>query len=478
MHYRVAIIGAGTAGLSARREVARVTDDYVVIDDGVLGTTCARVGCMPSKVLIQVANDFHRRGAFAEQGIEGADQLRVDQPAVMRHVRALRDRFVRAVRADMTSWEDHLLRKRARFIDLNTLELTEPGAPTTRITADRIVIATGSTPILPRAWEPFRHRLFDTDTLFERESLPARLAVVGLGVIGLELGQALSRLGVQVVGVTIDDAYGGLSDPVVRAYAHGVFSAELPVHVSPVERLEEEGDQLVLHLADGTRLEVDAALLTMGRRPQLASLGVSELVPTERGLPAFAQNTFRVEGAPWYIVGDANARRPLLHEAADEGRIAGYNAARDTDHCFQPRTSLTVTFSEPNIAMVGESHRQLEARGADFVTGSVSFEGQGRAIVKLAESGLLHVYAERGSGKLLGAELIAPDGEHLAHMLSWAISAGASARDVLAFPFYHPTIEEGLRTALRAAARLASDDDPSLEVLRCGDAMEALRADR
>ena len=220
-NYDVAIVGAGTAGLSARREVAKVTDNYVVIDDGPLGTTCARVGCMPSKVLIQVATDFHRRHALAQQGILGSEGLGVDFSGVMAHVRSLRDLFVRSVLADMKGWEDHLVRKRARFVDLHTLDLGDA-----RITANRVVLATGSSPIIPEPWQPFRH-------------LPARhgrvlrtgnAAPAGGGhrawVIGLELGQALSRLGMEVVGVTLNKAFGGLSDPQVQEHASAVFGGE------------------------------------------------------------------------------------------------------------------------------------------------------------------------------------------------------------------------------------------------------------
>lgn len=95
--YDVVIIGAGTAGLSARKVVSKYTQNYVVIDDGILGTTCARVGCMPSKAFIQVANDFHRRNSFQEIGIAGSEVLKVDSEKVMSHTRKLRDRFVRSV---------------------------------------------------------------------------------------------------------------------------------------------------------------------------------------------------------------------------------------------------------------------------------------------------------------------------------------------------------------------------------------------
>ena len=471
-NYDVAIIGAGSSGLSARREVARLTDSYVVIDDGELGTTCARVGCMPSKVLIQVAEDFHRRGQFDAVGITGAEGLAVDSTRVMSHVRSLRDRFVRGVMDDMESWVgEHLLRKRARFVDHNTLDLGNE-----KIRAERIVIATGSTPIIPGPWQPFRKYLADTDQFFELEKLPARMGIVGLGVIGLELGLALARLGVEVEAVTLDKAFGGLTDPRLQDYCFEQFKKEMPIHLQAVTGLNEDDGQLQIQLEDGQTLSVDSALVTMGRRPNLSGLGIEELgIPTDRGIPAFDKDTFRVCGTPWYIAGDVNGTRPVLHEAADEGRIAGYNAVRSEDQCFRRRTPLTITFSSPNVAMVGETHKTLTERNADFVTGTVSYEGQGRAIVKLAECGALHVYVGREDGLIYGAEMIAPDGEHLAHLLAWAASAGLNVHQVLSLPFYHPVLEEGLRTALRDAAGQTSTALSPLEVLRCSDPPVGIR---
>lgn len=481
--YDVAIVGAGTGGLSARREIAKLTDNYVVIDDGELGTTCARVGCMPSKVLIQVANDYHRRHALEAEGILGGESLSVDRKAVMRHVRSLRDRFVRGVLKGMESWTDtHLIRKRARFVDANTLDLGDE-----KIQANRFVLAPGSTPIVPGAWMPYRHRLIDTNAFFELEELPKRMAVIGLGVIGLELGQALARLGVEVQTVTLDKAYGGVSDPTLQDYVHNAFAKEMPIHLTAVKELSENEDGLQVHLADGTTFTVDAALLSMGRRSNVAGLGITEdnlkeiglpevAELLERGIPAFDANTFRVKHTPWYLVGDANNTRPLLHEAADEGRVAGYNAVREEQQCFRRRTPLAITFSEPNLAVIGEGHRELVARGADFVTGKVTYEGQGRAIVKQKELGLLHVYADRETGKILGSELFAPQGEHLAHLIAWAMAADLTVRQSLSLPFYHPVLEEGLRTALRDAAVQVNETPGDLEILRCEDPPVGVRA--
>jgi dihydrolipoamide dehydrogenase len=106
----------GFGGLSARREVAKVTDDYLVFDDGPLGTTCARVGCMSSKVLIQIAYDFYRRHQFTSEGIHGGESLHLSQREVMAHVRRLRDRFVQSVVESCESWQDKLIGERARFV--------------------------------------------------------------------------------------------------------------------------------------------------------------------------------------------------------------------------------------------------------------------------------------------------------------------------------------------------------------------------
>ena len=465
--FDVAILGAGTAGLSARREVEKVTDNYVVIDAGTLGTTCARVGCMPSKVLIEVANRYHARHQMVDIGITNSEVLQLDPPAVMRHVRKLRDRFVRSVMGGIDAWrETHLLREYASFVDPHTLQVGDR-----QIRANSIIIATGSRPILPKAWRPVQDLLIDTNRFFELETIPQKMVVIGLGVIGLELGQALHRLGVEVTAVGLGTALGALSDPEIQGYALEAFRAEFPIVTTGVKQLERHGDQLRVHTDEGV-FEVDAGLLAIGRRPNLDRLGLDTigLELDDKGIPLYSKHTQAIQGQPHlFIAGDANAERPLLHEAADQGRIAGYNAVHHPHQCFVKRTMLAVTFSEPGIALVGQRYADLVAAGTDFVTGAVSFEGQGRAIVKLQEKGLLHVYVHRTSGMLLGAEIFAPQAEHLAHLLAWAIERQVDIWGALAFPFYHPVLEEGLRTALRAAAEQVAQRPPELELMRCGD---------
>ncbi len=458
----VAIIGAGSAGLSARREVAKKTDNYIVIDNGILGTTCARVGCMPSKVLIQAANDFHRRHKLNEQGISGGDQLAADIPSVMKHVRKLRDRFVRGVDSGMSSWasDKHLIRKRAKFIDANTLDLEGE-----KVYADKIIIATGSTPTIPKNLEAYKSYMITTDTLFEQEDIPKNLAVLGLGVIGIELGQALHRLGINVLGIARREIIAGVSDPELRAYVVKKFSEEMNLTFKGIESVEEVDGKLKIKSGD-IEFMADKILMTAGRRPNLDHLDLEAagVKLDSRGLPEFCLETFKIKNTDHlYIVGDVSGQRPILHEASDEGKIAGFNAVAKDHTPFQTRVPLEVTFSDPNIAATGMKFEDLTNQGINFATGQVSFEGQGRSIVKLKEIGMLKVYGDVKTGKILGAEMFGPENEHIAHLLSWVISMKMTVNEVLALPFYHPVIEEGLRTALRDLRDKVEETPPPLE---------------
>ncbi|RYG63161.1 dihydrolipoyl dehydrogenase, partial [bacterium] len=157
---------------------------------------------------------------------------------------------------------------------------------------------------------------------------------------------------------------------------------------------------------------------------------------------------------PVFLAGDVNDDVPLLHEAADEGTIAGGNAARypRVVHAIR-RTMLGIAFSDPQIGIVGKRHKELVAElGEDgFVTGKVSFGDQGRSRVMRINRGALHVYAAKGDGRLLGAEIAGPRAEHLAHLLAWSHQQEMTVERMLGMPFYHPVVEEGLRTALRDA---------------------------
>lgn len=451
----VIILGAGSAGLAALREVRKRTDHWRIVNDGPWGTTCARVGCMPSKMLIEAANAYHARRALHTFGIEGADALRVDLPAVLRRVRALRDDFVAGTLA-ATDAGERAISGHARLLDAQRVEVNGQVH-----TARRIIIATGSRPIVPEDWLAFGDRILTTDTLFEQPTLGPRVAVIGLGPLGVEIAQALARLGVEVMAFATGNTVAGLSDPAINDALLARLKDEFIVNVGDKAELREVAGGIQVTNGSAT-VVVDQVVAAMGRRPNLEHLGLDTLgvALDDKGRPPIDPCTLQVGDLPVFIAGDADGDRPLLHEAADEGHIAGLNALAPTPRGFARRTPLAITFSQPQAAVVGQRHADLPE--GQWVGGTVDFARQGRARVAQCNHGRLNVYAEHGSGRLLGAELCAPAGEHMAHLLALAVEQRLTVHDLLRMPFYHPVLEEGLRTALRdAASRLpkASDSD-------------------
>ncbi|SMP62447.1 dihydrolipoyl dehydrogenase [Noviherbaspirillum suwonense] len=449
----VAIIGAGSAGMTAYRAALAHTDKVVVIESGDYGTTCARVGCMPSKLLIAAADAAH---AVAGAGLFGirVDGYAVDGKAVMRRVRDERDRFVRFVVDAVESWPArHKLHGRARFVAPHRLQVGDH----TEVEAARVVIATGSSPVLPPGWrERLGDRLIVNDDVFSWQDLPRSVAVTGAGVIGLELSQALSRLGVQVRLLGRNGRIGPLTDPAVMEAAHAVFTGELGFSpdTTQVQAKREDNGVRVDYTENGIQYSehVDFMLVAAGRRANLHDLDLQNagLGLDEVGVPRVDRQTGRIGESHVFMAGDAGTDTPLLHEAADEGYLAGDNAGRYPQVQPHPRRApLGIMFTDPQIAMVGVGHAALTDQGVRFETGFVDFEDQGRSRVMAQNRGRLAVYGEAGTGRFLGAEMIGPAAEHIGHLLAWALQQHQTVLQMLASPFYHPTVEEGLRTALR-----------------------------
>lgn len=447
----VAIIGAGTAGLYALREVRRAGCDFVLIDHGPLGTTCARVGCMPSKVALHAGAQWAARKALAGIGASGMEALSLDLEATWASLREQRDFFAsNAAGKARNAAGSRLIEGTARFLEPTLIEVSLPtGAQ--RVRARAVVIATGSRPVVPAWLDAVRDRVITTDRLFELDTLPRRIGLLGLGAIGLEMGLALSRLGSRVIGADLAPNVAGITDPAIGERARERFGREMELWLGAQTRLERSTAGIAMH-ADGRSVEVDLLLAALGRRPNVDDLGLEAagFPLDERGTPRFDPATMQVGQLPVFIAGDANADRPLMHEAADEGAIAGYNAARQNLTRFRRKVPLGIVFSDPDIATVGMRFDALPAAGV--VIGTAGGDANGRARILGATDSLLRVYADAADGRLLGAAMMAAGGEHLAHLLAWAIQRGETAHDLLALPFYHPVVEEMLQSALQDIA--------------------------
>lgn len=473
----VAVIGAGTAGLVAHRKAkAEGAQRVLLIEGGPYGTTCARVGCMPSKLLIAAAE---RANAARTAGVFGIEvgSVHIDGAAVMDRVRRERDRFVASVvdstqalpgRERLCGW--------ARFVGPTTL-IVETEAGEVEVATRTSVIATGSTPYVPKPLHGAAERLLTSDTIFELPELPDSLAVIGTGVIGLELAGAMHNLGVRTRVFDIGTRMPLLHSDAMQDAARELFGARLDQDALQLGisnlRAEQDGDvALRWTAADGSEHEdrFSHVLAATGRRPALARLGLehADIELDDRGIPVgWDPRTTQIGDAPLFLAGDVTGLRPVLHEAAGEGRIAGANAAHwPKVRAHVRQLPLMIMFSDPQVAIVGEIP-SADTCGCTHEFGEVNFAKQGRARVIDEAHGRVRIYANRDCGELVGAELIGPGVEHLAHLLAWAIERRVTAREALRLPYYHPVLEEGLRTAIgELSERLKHAEQPA--PLDCG----------
>jgi dihydrolipoamide dehydrogenase len=456
----IAVIGAGTAGMSAFRAARSAGARAVLIEAGEFGTTCARVGCMPSKLLLAAANGLHDAKALAPRGIEGTQALRADGAQVLDYVRHERDHFISGILEEIDSFPaDCVIRGRARFeasaAGRHVLSIDEMR----RIEAKSVVIATGAVPTIPGNLKVFGERLVTSDAVFDLKTLPRRAAVFGAGPIALELGQAFARLGVEVFMFGQGGRVAALTDTPVRDALTAALRDEF--YFDPDAKIDamslQDGAPTIRFISlDGTTRteQFEMVLVATGRAPDLKALDLPKtgIELDDKGVPLFDESSMQCGASSIFIAGDCDGTRPWLSDAADEGKIAGDNAARFPD--VQPvirKVPFSLVFCEPQVVIVGASYDDLDKQMT--VTGSASFETQGRSRVMRQNRGLLHVYADAATGKLRGAQACGPAVEHLGHLLAWLLQLDLTVDEALKLPFYHPVVEEGLRTALKDASR-------------------------
>jgi len=453
--YDLIIIGAGTAGISAYNEAIKYTQNILIINDGPWDTTCARVGCMPSKLLISSANRMH--------DIQSAEKLAlkhnavIDTSDVMQRVHVFRERFIRATLKGVDQWESsHKISGKAKFVDPQTIEVNGQSYK-----GKSFIVAVGSRPNID---ETLKKKLTDkyitSNEIFEFPQLPESLAIIGSGIIAIELAQAMQRLGVQTTMFARSQKVGALTSPILQKLAQEQLSKELNIKFKTLpNKFEIQADKIKINFTENDQtksIEVEYVLGATGRQSNIDHLGLDQLNSTFKDIKNLPidKETKQLANLPIFIVGDAAPDAPIQHEAAHTGKQVVHNCLNypDVKPIFA-LTPLAIVFCHPEMAIVGKSFKQLEDQQVEFIRGFISYENQGRALVLGENSGGIEVYIDKKSGKLLGAELLCSQAEHLAHLLAWTIDADQDIHQILAKPFYHPTLEEGLRTAFKHARR-------------------------
>lgn len=451
----VAVIGAGTAGMHAFSAARRAGAKVVMIDQGPLGTTCARVGCMPSKAVLHAAKRWSTL-----QGLLPADaalpQGHTTPKQLWSDALAIRDDLVAGnVRQVEKLGGEDLIHASARFVAADTLALSDGSL----VQARAFIVATGSEAIKPDALQAeLGDALITTDELFYLPQLPRSVAVMGLGAIGLEMGVALKRLGVDVAAAGRAPVLAKIADPEVAHAAADYFAQQLPMALGQKNiTAHKDGDEVVMQ-AGGLMHRAQYLLAALGRAPRIQALDITQagVQLDEKGRPVVDKGQLRCTGSMVFLAGDPAPTPALMHEAGHDGTLAAQQALKalgDGDWKDLPErhrtTFMSIVFSDPDLAEVGLRFDQLPP---DAVIGTVHGKGSGRSKLMQAPHHLLRLYAD-AQGKLLGASLLCAGGEHLAHQLAWAIQRGETVEGMLELPYYHPTLEEMIDTALRDMRR-------------------------
>jgi dihydrolipoamide dehydrogenase len=307
------------------------------------------------------------------------------------------------------------------------------------------VIAAGSRPSIPTPFARLGSILLTNESIFELPALPGSTAVIGAGPLGLELAQALSRLGLDIAVFDEGERLAALSDAEVARELRSVLGREFPIRLGVKVEVEKHGVQARLSWSgvSSGNATLERVLVAAGRRPALHELDVKAagLLTNEHGIPKFDPSTLQCGDGPIFL-GDVDGQRAVLHEASAEGAIAGRNAALFPDVRKATRSvPLAIMFTP--LATIGATPSDA------MVVGGSSYADQGWAKVEARNAGLVRIYADRDGGVIKGACLFGPGMDHIAHLLAWAIERSETAGALLQLPFYHPVFEEGLKVALR-----------------------------
>ena len=444
--YDLAVISSGSAGFSAAITAAELGARVALIGHGTIGGTCVNTGCVPSKNLIRATEPLHCAAAAARfGGIRGEARVE-DWPAVKRGKDALVDALRRAKYIDLLPAYDSIayIEGRARFSDGGIIVGGRP------LKTDKVIVATGASPALPpiRGIEGVPY--LTSTTALDLERLPRSLLVIGGGYIGCELGQMFARAG---MAVTIVDIVPILSagEPEISAalarYLHeeGVVIRE---SVTPTA-ISKTPHGIALAICAGGKseaLEAEQVLVTTGRRPNTAGLGLDEagieLLPNG-GIKV--DDHMRTTRSGTYAAGDASGRDQFVYMAAHGARIAAENALGGDGKRYDATAMPSVVFTDPQVASVGLTEAQAREHGLAVTTRVLPLDQVPRALAARDTRGLFKLVAQAESGKLLGAHLLAPEGADSIQTAALAIKGGLTVGELAETIFPYLTTVEGLK---------------------------------
>jgi dihydrolipoamide dehydrogenase len=450
--YEAVVIGAGMGGYVCAIRLAQMGKKVALVEKDALGGVCLNWGCIPSKALIAAANLVEELRGAAARGITA--EPRVDLAKLRAFKGEVVKKLVGGVGLLTKGNGVEVLKGSAAFVGPGAVELTGKDGPV-RLEAGAFVVATGARPIeIPGL--PFGPDVWSAREAVELAEVPRRLAVIGGGVIGLELGTVYAKLGSQVTVVeALPQILTGVDPEAVRLVARGLRQRGVKVLTgAKAKGLERKPGGLVLAAeveGKAEPVECDRVLVAVGFRPSTEGLGL-ERAGVKLGPQGFVEVNERYQTSvpTIHAIGDLTGPPFLAHKASKEGEIAaeviaGRKSARDW-------VALPAAiFTDPEIGVVGLSEEEARRAGHDPVVGKFGFGALGRAIAIDHTEGFVKVIADRASKLLLGAVFVGPEASNLVAEAALALEMGATLEDVALTIHAHPTLPEAFQEACMAA---------------------------
>ncbi len=458
MQYNVIVIGSGPGGYVAAIRCAQLGLKTAIIEKyDTLGGTCLNVGCIPSKALLDSSEHFHNAGhTFKEHGIE-ISEPKVNLGQMIKRKGEVVKANVEGIAFLMKKNKIEIHKGIGSFVDKNTIKVTGSDGKETTITADNIIIATGSKPTaLPFA--PFdKKRIISSTEALELKEVPRHLIIVGGGVIGMELGSVYARIGAKVSVVEFLDSLiptmdGTLGKELQKATKKLGMDFYLGHKVTAITNNGKEVTLKAEPKSGGAAIELkgDYCLVSVGRRPYTDGLGLDKAgIETVKGqIPVNDHLQTKVPNI--YALGDVVRGTMLAHKAEEEGVMVAEQLAGQKPH-INYLLIPGVVYTWPEVASVGYTEEQLKADGKAYKVGTFPYKALGRARASMDLDGLVKILADKNTDEILGVHII---GARAADMIAAGVVAmefRASAEDVSRMSHAHPTYMEAVKEACLAA---------------------------
>jgi len=454
--YQAIVIGAGPGGYPCAIRLGQLGIKTLCIEKEYWGGVCLNVGCIPSKALINASETFQKMQKADEMGFSVSGDISVDMGKLQTWKQSVVDKLTGGVRTLLKANKVEMATGTATLIDGNTVEIEAPDGKKQKVTADHIVIATGSTPIQIPGFAYADAPILDSTGALALTELPKRMVVIGGGYIGLEMAGVYSRLGTEVTVVEMmDQLLPGFDPDVVKVLARRVKKDGVKVLLkTKANGWEKTDDGIVVNVEndkDGKQaIPADYCLVTVGRRPNTKGFGAEKL-GLEMDGPFFkVDKQMRTNVPSVFAIGDIVGNPMLAHKATHEGEvvaevIAGHNVQ------FDARTIPAVVFTEPEVATAGLTEPECKEQGLNYKAGKVPFAAIGKAIANNATEGFVKVLIDADTKLILGVTIVGHHASDIISEAALAIEMYAEALDVGLTIHPHPTLGESVMEAAKAA---------------------------